>query len=694
MNRCLRLGRFLKLGVPAVAIALTASLYSASAHASGSSAVTIHQNVNFRGRESSFGAGDVSIQNLRNTVGNDVISSIEIAPGYTVLACQNSRLRGRCETFTSDVSDLRTIGFNDTVSSLRISSGILPAVSVFQNVGFAGRTLDIQREGDISIQDLRNSVGNDAISSIRINEGYEVLACRNSGFRGTCETFTSTISDVRRQNSSFNDVISSLRVTRVSNDPPVVTVFQHVRFAGRSLDIREEGTFTIGDLRNTIGNDVISSISIADGYQVLACQHSRNGGSGRCEFFTSDSDLSALSDLRTIGFNDTISFLDVTRVSDDIPVPNTPPVASDITLVTNADTTVAIDVLGNVSDADGDTLTISIPQSVDGLVENSDGSFSYDPPAAFSNLPSGQSDVVSFNYEVSDGTDTATATITITVEGTFVEPNSLPVASNITLVTNADTAVTFNVLSNVTDADGDALTISTRPSGVGLIDNGDGTFTYTPPADAFGRLLDGQSDVVTFDYAVSDGIDTDTAMIAITVNGTFVNTPPQVLAAELGILNDRPTNVSIVGSAIDADGDPLTYTISPIPNLTVTGNGLFTFDPRENFSDLQFNEVRIVSFDFTVSDGIDTVTAQYSLFVTGNVSSPVARNFVVNTNADAAVTFNVSVLGNVSDIDGDDLTISLPQSVDGLVDNGDGTFTYDPAAVSYTHLTLPTTPYV
>ena len=286
MNRCLRLGRFLKLGVPAVAIALTASLYSASAHASGSSAVTIHQNVNFRGRESSFGAGDVSIQNLRNTVGNDVISSIEIAPGYTVLACQHSRLRGRCETFTSDVSDLRTIGFNDTVSSLRISSGSLPAVSVFQNVGFAGRTLDIQREGDISIQDLRNSVGNDAISSIRINEGYEVLACRNSGFRGTCETFTSTISDVRRQNSSFNDVISSLRVTRVSNDPPVVTVFQHVRFAGRSLDIREEGTFTIDDLRNTIGNDVISSISIADGYQVLACQHSRNGG---CLLYTSPS---------------------------------------------------------------------------------------------------------------------------------------------------------------------------------------------------------------------------------------------------------------------------------------------------------------------------------------------------------------------------------------------------------------------
>ena len=182
-------------------------------------------------------------------------------------------------------------------------------------------------------------------------------------------------------------------MTRVSNDPPVVTVFQHVRFAGRSLDIREEGTFTIDDLRNTIGNDVISSISIADGYQVLACQHSRNGGSGRCEIFTSDSDLSALSDLRTIGFNDTISFLDVTRVSDDIPVPNTPPVASDITLVTNADTTVAIDVLGNVSDADGDRLTISIPQSVDGLVENSDGTFAYDPPAAFSNLPRGQSDV-------------------------------------------------------------------------------------------------------------------------------------------------------------------------------------------------------------------------------------------------------------------------------------------------------------
>ena len=244
-----QLCRMWQIGAPAIAIALIASLNSALVHAAESSnPVTVHQHVNFNGSTYSAGAGDVSIGALRRSVGNDRISSVSVTPGYEVLACQHSRLRGRCEIFTSDISDLRTISFNDIISSLRVSnSANLPAVTAYQHVSFRGRSLEIPGVDVITIQDLRN--------------------------RG-------------------------------------------------------------------LGNDVVSSIRVADGYQVEACEHSRDGGSGRCETFES-----SISDLRSIRFNDQISYLEVKRISDDTPVENSPPIASDVFFDTRADTVLELSLI-------------------------------------------------------------------------------------------------------------------------------------------------------------------------------------------------------------------------------------------------------------------------------------------------------------------------------------------------------------
>ncbi len=176
--------------------------------------VTVYQHVNFRGNALNINEGDVSIGDLRaSSVGNDVISSIEIDPGYEVLACRHSRFRGRCEIFTGSITDLREISFNDTISSLSVRQASSVPATVYRHVSFRGRSLDIE-EGEVSIRDLRASgVGNDAISSIRIAAGYEVLACKHSRFRGRCETFSSSTSDLRE--IRFNDKVSSLKVLRV-----------------------------------------------------------------------------------------------------------------------------------------------------------------------------------------------------------------------------------------------------------------------------------------------------------------------------------------------------------------------------------------------------------------------------------------------------------------------------------------------
>ncbi len=116
-------------------------------------------------------------------------------------------------------------------------------------------------------------------------------------------------------NSIKGKVDARLNLKASANNPEVngytgsnvfATVYQHVNFRGRSLILDTRKKYLISDLEKNIGNDIISSIKILTGHKLRACEHSRGGGTGRCEIFTSNQ-----NDLRKIGFNDTISFLEI-----------------------------------------------------------------------------------------------------------------------------------------------------------------------------------------------------------------------------------------------------------------------------------------------------------------------------------------------------------------------------------------------
>ena len=91
---------------------------------------------------------------------------------------------------------------------------------------------------------------------------------------------------------------------------------------------------------------------------------------------------------------------------------NDPPEAADDSASTPQDTPVTINILGNDSDPDGDTLTLdSVGPAGNGSITSNGSSVTYTPDSGFSGTDS-------FTYTISDGnggTDTATVTITITV---------------------------------------------------------------------------------------------------------------------------------------------------------------------------------------------------------------------------------------------------------------------------------------
>ena len=162
---------------------------------------------------------------------------------------------------------------------------------------------------------------------------------------------------------------------------------------------------------------------------------------------------------------------------------NTAPVAVGDSYAVSEDGTlnvIAPGVLGNDTDADGDTLTASIvtPPGHGALTLSANGAVSYSPLPNFNGADS-------FTYKANDGsTDSNIATVTISVTA----GNDAPVAADGALSTVEDAPASGTLVA--TDIDGDALTYAIVANGskgtATITDAATGAFTYTPAANANG----------------------------------------------------------------------------------------------------------------------------------------------------------------------------------------------------------------
>ncbi|NNF51076.1 MAG: tandem-95 repeat protein, partial [Gammaproteobacteria bacterium] len=378
------------------------------------------------------------------------------------------------------------------------------------------------------------------------------------------------------------------------------------------------------------------------------------------------------------------------------PAVNRSPVANDDTASTATDSSIAVDVLSNDTDADGDPLTITASDSPtanggttvinDGgtPADPSDDTIDYTPAAGFAGSDT-------FTYTISDGnggSDTATVTVTVN--------NAAPVANDDSASTNTDTSVNIDVLANDTDANSDPLTITASDSptangGTTVINDGgtpadpsDDTIDYTPAPGFAG------SD--TFTYTIDDGNGgSDTATVTITVN----NAGPVANDDVASTNTDTAVNIDVLANDTDDNNDPLTITASDSPTAnggtTVINDGGTPADPSDDTIDYTpaAGFAGSDTFTYTIDDGnggSDTATVT----VTVDNAPPVANDDGTTTPTDTAV--NIDVLANDTDANNDPLTITASDSPtanggttvinDGgtPADPSDDTIDYTPAA--------------
>lgn len=346
---------------------------------------------------------------------------------------------------------------------------------------------------------------------------------------------------------------------------------------------------------------------------------------GTDHFTLQASDGRYLSDFATVSFT-------VNPVND-------APVAYDQSGVTVAEDTTRTIVL-TADDVDGDALTFTIVDHPDhGVARVTGDAVTYIPTAGYSGPDA-------FSFRARDGAAWSnTATVDITVRS----GNDAPDAGDVSVATDEDTTVVFDL--DATDADGDPLTISfgdavaagstwtTTGEGHGTFTVSGTTVTYTPAADYHGPD--------TFTYSVSDGTHTSPAA-TVTVDVSPVNDAP--VPVEAWARSAAGAEAHFVLQATDVDGDALTYTLITSPRY---GTATLWNGDRVAYRPSTSTRRRTDWFTWVVSDGAATASSVARVDVRPDVAPFPLDTLAVDTTVSSSTTAD----GN--------LVLAFPSSHDG-----------------------------
>ncbi|MEP1079506.1 tandem-95 repeat protein [Leptolyngbya sp. PL-A3] len=339
------------------------------------------------------------------------------------------------------------------------------------------------------------------------------------------------------------------------------------------------------------------------------------------------------------------------------------------------------------SDPDGQTLTVAAVNGVASnvgnqitlasgalLTLNSNGTFAYNPNGKFTSLAQGATTTETFNYTITDGFGgTASATVTVTINGVNDAPDAVNDSGFSTLEDTALLLTRTQLLANDTDPENNVLTITSVQGAVnGTVALSGGNIVFTPTANYFGAA--------SFTYTISDGQGgTDTATVNFTVNS--VNDNPTAVSDSFSFNEDTVLTLNPT-QLLANDTDPENNTLSitgvqaAVNGTVIISGGNVVFTPTANY----FGPA---SFTYTVSDGQGgTSTATVNLTVNSVNDNPTAANDSFSFNEDAVLTLNpTQLLANDTDVENNTLNITSVQgAVNGTVALSGGNVVFTPTA--------------
>ncbi|GJE00636.1 tandem-95 repeat protein [Methylobacterium isbiliense] len=267
-------------------------------------------------------------------------------------------------------------------------------------------------------------------------------------------------------------------------------------------------------------------------------------------------------------------------------------------------------------------------------------------------------------------TDTDSVAITIT------PVNDTPEAAAENAFTTAEDTISAPVAIGATDVDGDALSYALKEGfgpakGVVSFDPANGTFTYTPVADATGPER--------FTVLISDE-NGATAEQTVSVTITAVNDAPVARDDLATVAEDSLITNSVATNDGDIDGDFLRYALAgeAPAGLIFNPDGSYSFDAAGlAYQSLARAESREMAVGYTVSDGHGgSDSGRLTITVAGANDAPVASDHELNgAVANPGTSYGARLFADDIDSDDDPDTLTY-RLVDGPPP-GQGTLTFE-----------------
>jgi hypothetical protein len=369
--------------------------------------------------------------------------------------------------------------------------------------------------------------------------------------------------------------------------------------------------------------------------------------------------LNAQSFAGTAGNNGTTVTASAAAVATPVQIAqaNRAPVAGDDALDTFEDTPAFVNVLGNDTDADLDTLIASVAQQpAHGTATVAAGGITYTPNPDYFGPDS-------FTYTACDSSGACDeATVTVAVAAVDDVPTTTPQTNN----TDTNTAV--GGLLTAADVDDDALTyslVSAGTNGATVVVNSDGSYTYTPSGSFVGDD--------TFTFQVCDpSLKCVTGSVLVSIaqaNRTPVADDFSVSTGEGVAVTADP-----LAHATDADGDELVVSVTAQPTsgtAVVQPDGTILYTPGDTYAATD-------AFTYQACDPADQCDGGV---VTVNVTRANQGPGAAANPTDAMEQGEVLIDAvSATDPDGDSLTFAAGTAPGHgtVVVEADGTFTYTP----------------
>jgi hypothetical protein len=283
-------------------------------------------------------------------------------------------------------------------------------------------------------------------------------------------------------------------------------------------------------------------------------------------------------------------------------------------------------------------------------------------------------------YTATDGTETVTGTIAVTITGV----NDAPVLTDDTATVEQGESVLIDVLANDSAGPGEDIadlvlqdpetTITTVNGGTAIISNGE--ISYTAAA--------GYSGTDSFSYTVADGGLTASATVVVTVTNSQIGinaadktvtidedngggTTSEVLVADLSA--DNLITINTGGSTITLDNA-----------VVSTGNGSVRIDGDQIFFTPAQDDFGTTTITYTASNDVGSDSGVITVNITADNTDLTANNddFAVNEGA----TVTLDVLANDSDGPGESGVLTITSV--GTPNFGTATITDGGTRISYT----------